>query len=53
MKAWESFRRWCTKKTNKPLRRLLGIAFCGSVYLMTDSLWATFVSIALWLVLTR
>lgn len=53
MNAWDRFRRWCMKKQNAPLRRILGITIVGSVYLISDNLWATFCAFALWLVITR
>ena len=53
MNAWDRFRRWAGRKNNAPLRRILGIAVVGSVYLISGNLWATFCALALWLVITR
>ena len=53
MNAWDKFRKWSTSKKNAPLRRLLGIAVVGTVYILTDSVWASFVTLVLWLCLVR
>lgn len=53
MNAWDKFRRWSGSKKNAPFRRLLGIAVIGTVWLATDSIWATFCALALWLCLVR
>jgi len=53
MNVWDRFRKWSTSKKNAPARRLLGIAVVGTVYVLTGSVWASFVALALWLCLAR
>lgn len=53
MGIWNNFRRWCRNKNNAPLRRLLGLAVVGTIYLISGNLWATFVGFVLWLILTK
>lgn len=54
MNAWDRFQRWCGRKNNKPILRLLSIVVAGSTYYISGgSLWATFCALVIWLALTR
>ena len=53
MNAWDRFRRWCGRKSNKPILRLLSIVVAGSIYFLSGSAWAAFCALILWIAITR